>query len=102
MVSIIENNLDAISALFKEHKVISAALFGSAAKNDLHENSDIDFLIQFSEELELLDYADNYFDLKEKLETLLRRSVDLVSLKSLKNPILIQSINDSKKELYAA
>ncbi|KOF03517.1 DNA polymerase III subunit beta [Roseivirga seohaensis] len=102
MVSIIENNLDAIYALFKEHKVISAALFGSAAKNNLHGNSDIDFLIQFSEELELLDYADNYFDLKEKLETLLGRSVDLVSRKSLKNPILIQSINDSKKELYAA
>lgn len=102
MVSIIENNLDAISALFKEYKVISAALFGSAAKNDLQENSDIDFLIQFSEELELLDYADNYFDLKEKLETLLGRSVDLVSHKSLKNPILIQSINDSKKEVYAA
>jgi len=102
MVPIIQNNLDTISTLFKEHKVLSVALFGSAAKNELRENIDIDFFIQFSEDLKLLDYADNYFDLKEKLEKLLQRKVDLVSLKSLKNPILIQSINDSKKELYAA
>jgi predicted nucleotidyltransferase len=37
-----------------------------------------------------------------QLEALLDRNIDLVSVKSLKNPILIEEINRSKVELYAA
>ncbi len=102
MEQIIEKNIEAISALLKDHRVEKAALFGSAALENLKHDSDIDILVTFSGEIELLDYADNYFSLKEKLEALLQRDVDLVSSRSLKNPVLIQSINESKKDLYAA
>jgi predicted nucleotidyltransferase len=80
--------------------VDSIALFGSAANGDFDNSSDIDFLVNFSDSVELLDYADNYFNLLENLEKLFNRSVDLVSEKSLKNPILIQEINKSKIPLY--
>jgi predicted nucleotidyltransferase len=50
----------------------------------------------------VLEYADNYFALLEKLEALLGKSVDLVTIKSLTNPILVQEINRSKVALYAA
>jgi predicted nucleotidyltransferase len=82
--------------------VKSIALFGSAAKDSMNENSDIDFLVQFSEEIEVLDYADNYFSFLEKLENLMGKKIDLVSKKSLKNPILIEEIDRSKVDLYAA
>jgi predicted nucleotidyltransferase len=68
----------------------------------MNENSDIDFLVQFSEEIEVLDYADNYFSFLEKLENLMGKKIDLVSKKSLKNPILIEEIDRSKVDLYAA
>ncbi|WP_339706156.1 nucleotidyltransferase domain-containing protein [Algoriphagus aquimarinus] len=100
MIQLIKNNLDQIELLCKEHKVDSFALFGSAAKGDFDNSSDIDFLVSFSNSIDLLDYADNYFKLLENLENLLDRSIDLVSEKSLKNPILIQEINKSKIPLY--
>lgn len=82
--------------------MIQADVFGSAVGPDFSPSSDVDLLITFDSNIELLDYADNYFSLKEKLELLLERKVDLVSSRSLKNPILIDSINRSKQRLYAA
>jgi predicted nucleotidyltransferase len=38
--------------------------------------------------------------LKEKLEQLFGRKVDLVEEQTLKNPILIQSINSNKSLIY--
>jgi predicted nucleotidyltransferase len=99
---LIQDNLEAIKAILKAHKVISAGLFGSALGPNFNERSDVDFLIEFAEDIPILDYADNYFDLKASLEDLLERNVDLVSLKSLKNPVLIAEINHSKVELYSA
>jgi len=100
MIYLIKKNLEQIKTLCKEHKVDSFALFGSAANGDFDNSSDIDFLVNFSKSIELLDYADNYFKLLESLENLFERPIDLVSEKSLKNPILIQEINKSKIPLY--
>jgi len=102
MIKIIEDKLTTIIDLCKSHNVLSIALFGSAAKNNMTETSDIDFLVQFSEEIDVLNYADNYFSFLEKLENLIGRKIDLVSKKSLKNPILISEINRFKIDLYAA
>jgi predicted nucleotidyltransferase len=102
MITQIESKLNEIISLCKLHKVESIALFGSAAKGLMNEQSDIDFLVQFSDEINVLEYADNYFSFLESLEKLFGRKIDLVSKKSLKNPILIEEIDRSKLELYAA
>lgn len=60
------------------------------------------FLIQFSTKIDVLDYADNYFEFLKQLEILTGKKVDLVSKKSLKNPILIEEIERSKVEIFAA
>ena len=60
------------------------------------------FLIQFSTKIDVLDYANNYFEFLKQLEILTGKKVDLVSKKSLKNPILIEEIERSKVVLYAA
>lgn len=91
-----------MEAVFRTHRVEKAEIFGSALTETFHEGSDIDLLITFQADIPLLDYADNYFSLKENLEDLLGRSVDLVSARSLRNPVLIESINQSKLSLYAA
>jgi len=102
MIKLIEDKIPELIALCKMHRVESFALFGSAVKNAMHPDSDLDFLVQFSDEIDVLDYADNYFEFLKQLETLTGKKVDLVSKKSLKNPILIEEIERSKVELYAA
>lgn len=63
--------------------------------------SDVDLLVSFHS-MSPEDYADNYFDLAERFETLLQRPVDLVTEKSLRNPYVIQSINKAKTKIYEA
>ena len=65
----IEKNINAINKLCKKHKVNKLYVFGSALTNHFNKKSDIDFLVNFGK-VRLYDYADNYFDFKEKLEQL--------------------------------
>lgn len=102
MLELIQNKLDEIIASCKEHHVEAIALFGSAAKNTMHEGSDIDLLVEFSDDIDVLEYADNYFSLLTRLQDILNKKVDLVSAKSIKNPILKEEIYQSKIDLYAA
>jgi hypothetical protein len=61
----------------------SLALFGSAARDELRESSDIDVLVRFTGPATL----DSYMDLKFYLEGLLGRRVDLVTDKGLRPEI---------------
>jgi len=45
---------------------------------------------------------DRYFGLKESLEALYGRSVDLVTAGSLQNPYFIEAVNKSRRVVYAA
>ena len=102
MIELIQNNLDEMIAACKQHHVETISLFGSAAKNALREDSDIDLLVEFSDDIEVLEYADNYFSLLDRLQGILNRKVDLASIKSLKNPVLKEEVYRSKVDLYAA
>ena len=102
MNDLIRNNLGAIIAACKKHHVETISLFGSAAKNGMHEKSDIDLLVEFSNDIDVLDYADNYFSLLDQLQEILNRKIDLVSSRSLKNPVLKEEVYQSKIDLYAA
>lgn len=107
MVAIVENKIPEIIDLCKKHKVKSLYLFGSATDAKyFNEKSDVDFLYEY----DLKNYPDwekgdfdiviNFFTLKEKLEEMLGRKVDLIPNK-LKNPYLIKSVEKSKKLIYA-
>ena len=68
MVDLIQNKLDEIVSACKKHHVAAIALFGSAAQNAMTEDSDIDLLVDFSDDIDVLDYADNYFSLLNQLQ----------------------------------
>ena len=99
MEPIISDNLTEIKNLFKKYDVKDAYLFGSAAKNNLQEDSDIDFLINFSNKKNFENYGNNYFNLLYALQDLLKRDVDLTAEETLSNPYLIESINQNKIKL---
>lgn len=96
MEKLIEQNLTEIQELMTAHRVEKAYVFGSAAKSTMKVGSDVDFLIRFAKDTELSTYDENYFNLMYALQDLLKCNVDLVEEKTLSNPYLLQSINDSK------
>jgi len=98
-MKIIEKNKEKINLICRYHKVNKLYLFGSAINNNLKLESDIDFLVSFKK-FDLAEYFENYMLLKEKFKQLFKREIDLVEEQSLKNPILINSINKNKELIY--
>lgn len=91
-----------IEALCRRYHVRRLELFGStAAEHDRSTESDLDLLVEF-EPLPPGEYADAYFGLRESLEELSGRAVDLVVASAVKNPYFRQSIERTKTLLYAA
>lgn len=66
--------------LRRTYRVKSLALFGSVARNQASEMSDVDLLVDF----ETPPGFDGYMALKFRLEELLHRPVDLVMRNALK------------------
>lgn len=95
----IELNKDKLNELCDTHKVKELYLFGSVLTDKFNDSSDIDMLIQFNQ-VELLEYFDNYMDLKEKLEQLFLRPVDLVENQAIRNPIFRKVIEREKQLVY--
>lgn len=89
----------AIDALCEKHKVAELYIVGSAATGEMTTESDVDFLVKFKN-FDLTDYFINYLELKTALEKMTGKRVDLIEQQTLKNPILIQSIERSKELLY--
>lgn len=91
----------AIAAACRRFDVRRLAVFGSAAIEAFDpKRSDVDFLVEFGSDT--TDRFDAYFGLKEELERLLGRPVDLVMPKALENPYFAASVERSRRDLYAA
>ena len=65
-------------------------LFGSALSQNFSQSSDIDVLVIFDSD-ENIDLFDKYFELKEQLEEIFKRDVDLIVDRRFKNPVLNES-----------
>jgi uncharacterized protein len=73
---------DKIAEICRKYQVRELAVFGSAARQDLREGSDVDLLVEFEPEASvgLFEFA----GMEEELTTALGRKVDLVSKRGLK------------------
>ena len=98
-MEIVDKNIEDLKMLCTMYNVEKMYLFGSALNSNFNKKSDIDLLVKFKS-FDLSKYFDNYMDLKERLEKLFGREVDLVEEQTLRNPILINSINKSKELIY--
>lgn len=98
-MKLIELNMDKIKILCAKHKVNKLFVFGSVLKDTFTNESDIDFVVDF-EKLDLSDYADNYFDLKDQLESIFNRPVDLLEEKGIRNPYFRKQIENEKHLIY--
>ncbi len=88
-----------IKKLCKKHKVRTLSAFGSVTRDDFTNDSDIDFVVDF-EESDPFKYTDLYFQLKEKLELLLKRPIDLVEERGIRNPFFRKELDETKILIY--
>lgn len=96
----IEVKLPQLITLLKDHKVKRAYAFGSVCTDRFNSQSDVDLLIDFGISEPFDGYAENFWNLEEKLQCLLNRSVDLVPQHTLRNPYFISSVNRTRVPLY--
>ena len=94
---------DALEAACRRYHVRRLDLFGSAAtgKGFDPERSDLDLLVEF-EKLPPVDYANAYFGLREALERLSGRPIDLMTQPALENPYLRERIEAERRTVFSA
>ena len=90
----LEEIKDIIVKVLKKHNVKRAAIFGSIARGEATEESDIDIVIEFEGRKSLLDLV----DLKLELQELLGKKVDVITYNS-NNPLLKEQILNEQKIL---
>lgn len=101
MNALLEASRQELTQLCQRYGVRRLELFGSATRSDFdRETSDLDFLVDFHD-MQPAAYADAYFGLLEALTQLFRRPVDLVTIRSVKNPYFLQGIAETRTVLYA-
>jgi predicted nucleotidyltransferase len=97
---VVESKREEIAALCRELGVRRLDVFGSAVSDDFDvERSDVDVLVEVDPQHLTLA---NYFALKEGLERLLQRPVDVVDAGAVRNPYFKAQVLATRELLYAA
>ena len=86
-----------IAEYFKTQPVVKAWLFGSFARGEERDDSDVDILVKFDRRLPIGLFA--YVRMHRELEEKLGREVDLVEEGTLR-PAVQQSANRDLKVVY--
>jgi len=96
----ISQNSNEFLLICKSHDVKTLYAFGSSINTKfMDETSDIDFLIDIDTK-DPIKRGENLIDLWDKFEKFFQRKVDLLTISSIKNPILRKSIDSSKLLIY--
>ena len=102
MTSLIEKNRQKLFDICRRYHVSVLEVFGSAVTDEFDEKrSDIDFLVEFDSSVGENRF-DNFFAFLEELKKLFNRPVDLIEPGGLKNPYLIERVNQTRKRIYAS
>jgi predicted nucleotidyltransferase len=103
MIELVNRHSRDVADLCRQFSVKCLELFGSALSDDDFDpqTSDIDFLVEFMP-LEPRQHGKSYFALLEKLQGLFGCNIDLVEVKAITNPYLMESVNRNRIKIYAA
>lgn len=94
MLQKLELSFDDLAALCRKHRVRELSLFGSAARGEWREDSDLDFLVEFDPQAHIGFLA--LSGLSREMSELLRHPVDIVPKSGLKESIRRQVLADSE------
>jgi uncharacterized protein len=104
MLPLIAERRSEIADICRRFGVSRLAVFGSAARGEDFDpaRSDIDFLVEFDPRAPDAPSLKSYFGLRDSLEALFGRSVDLVEPGAIRNPYLKASIEGSREPVFEA
>lgn len=94
-----DKNLVLIKKLCEQYKVRTFSAFGSVTREDFNSESDIDFVVDFNE-TDPFEYTNLYFQLKDKLEKLLKCQIDLIEYRAIKNQYFKKELDETKVLIY--
>jgi predicted nucleotidyltransferase len=92
--------MEKIRAFCEKWKVVEFSLFGSVLRDDFRSDSDIDVLLSFEENSTWGLY--DLVDMKDELQSIFGRKVDLVEKEAIRNPYRLRSMLAEQEVLYAA
>ena len=88
-----DKNINRIKKLCEQYKVRTFSAFGSVTRDDFSDESDIDFVVDFDEN-DPFEYTNLYFQLKDKFEKLLKRQIDLIEYRAIKNKYFKKELDE--------
>jgi predicted nucleotidyltransferase len=102
MIDLIVKNRESLNNICLKNNVSTLYLFGSALTESFNNTSDLDFAVEFKTQLSPLEIGESFLNLLEDLENLFDKKIDLISYRSIKNPIFKSELDKTKFSLYAA
>lgn len=91
---------DKIADFCGRWKIVEFALFGSALREDFSPDSDVDILVNFTEDADWDLY--DWVNMIEELKEIFGRKVDLVEKAAIRNPFRRHAILTTREVIYAA
>ena len=98
-MTLIEQHIKQIARLCEMNKVRALFAFGSVTTDKFRPDSDIDLVVDIDDN-DPISYSDKYFNLKFQLEDILKRQIDLLEQKAIRNNFLRNEIERTKVQIY--
>ncbi len=98
-MTILSAHIDQIKDICASNQVRTLFAFGSVTTDKFRPDSDIDLIIDIAESDPFV-YTDNYFNVKEQLEKIFNRHIDLLEQRAIRNPFLKKEIDQTKILIY--
>jgi len=98
-MNILIQHIDQIKRLCEINKVISLFAFGSVTTDKFSPDSGIDLVVEIDDN-DPVYYTDKYFNIKFQLEEILKRQIDLLEQKAIRNRFLKSEIDRTKVQIY--
>ncbi len=95
----LDNYRNSLPPLCEKYRVARLYAFGSVLTDRFGPHSDIDLIVDFVN-WRVDGIADDFFDLRDELQTLFNRPVDLMGEQPIRNPVLRRSIENTKRLIY--
>lgn len=98
-MKVISQHINQIAKLCETNNVKTLFAFGSVTTDKFREDSDIDLIVDIDDN-DPVSYTDKYFNLKFQLQEILKRQIDLLEQKALRNRFLKSEIDRTKVQIY--
>lgn len=96
---LVAERMDRLHKICERYRVERLYLFGSAANGEMRPSGNVDFLVEFREDV--YDHFHNpHLKMVMEMDDLFGMEVGLVSYKAIKNPYFREEVDETKKLIY--